>query len=204
MVVAFTVRRSHELSPASLQQAVLSLGGLGFLGYLAAAMARPLLVVISGSLFAVAAGLVWGMWGGIAIAVTGTLLSASLVFGLARRLGTGAVRELAGPRYAAFERMAQHRGFAFVFVATLGFLLPADLVIAVAAVSGMQVRKVLTAASLGTLPGTILMVSIGASVIHPSPMLWWLGGGAVLALSLLAIFLARAWFPSTVRRSRAA
>lgn len=202
VLVAFGVGRSHEISAVGIQRAVLALGGFGLVAYLMAAAARPLLVVISGSLFSIAAGLVWGVWGGVFIAATGTLLSSSLVYALARRLGSPAVRELAGARFLAFEAMARRRGFAFVFVATLGFLLPADLVIAVAAVTGMRVRTVLAAASLGTLPGTVLMVSIGASVVRPSPLLWWLGGGAVLALTLLAVLLARAWFPAAAAETR--
>ena len=77
--------------------------------------------------------------------------------------------------------MAQLRGFAFVFVATLGFVLPTDLAIAVAATTGVRVRTALVATALGTLPGTIAMVVLGATVSQPSAAPWWIGGGAVPA-----------------------
>ena len=195
LALFFLVGGSRPLTPARIQEDVLAMGSLGFLGFLAASAARPLLVVVSGSLFSVAAGRGWGMWAGTLLALGGTLLSALLVFALARRLGTSAVRDLAGARYPNLEAIARDRGFAFVFVATLGFVLPADLVIAVASVTGMRVRTVLAASALGTLPGTLLMTAIGASVIRPSPLLWWLGGAAVLALTAVAAILAKGWFP---------
>ncbi len=203
LAIVLILDGSRSITPGRIQEDVLSLGAFGLLGYLAASAARPLFVVLSGSLFAIAAGLVWGLWGGLIIALLGTLSSAALVFALSRHLGTGAVRELAGGRYVGFERMARTRGFAFVFVATLGFVVPADLVVAVAAVSGMKARKVLLAASLGTLPGTFLMAAIGASVVRPSPLLWWLGGGAVLLLTVVAALLAKAWFPKSLQRVEA-
>jgi len=203
LALFFLIGGSRPLTPARIHDDVLALGGLGFLGFLAASAARPLFVVVSGSLFSVAAGLVWGMWAGAVLALGGTLLSALLVFGLARRLGASAVRELAGARYPDLETLARDKGFAFVFVATLGFVLPSDLVIAVASVTGMRMRKVLVAAGLGTLPGTLLMTAIGASVIEPSPLMWWLGGAAVLALTVVAAILARGWLPRGERRTPA-
>lgn len=203
LALFFLVGGKRPLTPARIQSDVLAMGSLGFLGFLAASAARPLLVVVSGSLFSVAAGLVWGMWEGAVLAMVGTLLSALLVFGMARRLGASAVRELAGARYPDLETLARDKGFAFVFVATLGFVLPSDLVIAVASVTGMRVRTVIAAAALGTLPGTLLMTAIGASVVKPSPLLWWLGGAAVLALTVVAALLAKGWIPRRERQTPA-
>lgn len=201
--LALLLRRSGEISAERIQHAVLAMGSFALAGYLLAAFVRPLLVVISGSLFAVAAGLIWGLWLGAAIALAGSLLSSIFIYLLARRLGMGAVRELAGDRYPAFEAMAHRRGFAFVFVATLGYLLPGDLVVAVATVTGMRARILLSAALLGNVPGVILMAAIGAAVIDPSPTLWWLAGAAVILLSLVAVLLVRSLFPE-IRRRRAA
>ncbi|HWV37085.1 MAG TPA: VTT domain-containing protein [Vulgatibacter sp.] len=203
LALFFLIGGSRPLTPARIQHDVLAMGGLGLVGFLAASAARPLLVVVSGSLFSVAAGLVWGMWTGAVVALGGTLLAALLVFALARRLGASAVRELAGARYPDLETLARDKGFAFVFVATLGFVLPSDLVIAVAAVTGMRMHTVLAAAALGTLPGTLLMTAIGASVIEPSPLLWWLGGAAVVLLTVVAALLARGWLPRRERRTAA-
>jgi len=201
--LAFVLRGSGEISAERIQSAVLAMGSFGLMGYLLASFVRPLLVVISGSLFSVAAGLIWGLWPGGAIALVGTALSSVFVYLLARMLGMGAVRELAGERYPAFEAMAHRRGFAFVFLATLGYLLPGDLVVAVATVTGMRARTLLGAALLGNVPGAVLMAAIGASVIDPSPTLWWLAGGAVILLSALAVILVRSLFPE-IRRRRTA
>lgn len=186
---------SEVITPERIQAEVLALGGVGLIAYLAAAAVRPLFVVISGSLFAVAAGMVWGPWWGTVLALGGSFLSASIVFGLARLFGSGAVQELAGPKYTRFSNLCQAKGFAFVFIATLGFVFPTDVVIAVAATAGVRPRTVLTATTLGTTPGTIAMVVLGATVIRPTPATWWIGGVAVAGLTVLALILARLWLP---------
>jgi uncharacterized membrane protein YdjX (TVP38/TMEM64 family) len=180
-------------TPGTIQGKVLAMGGLGVLGFLFASAARPLSVILSGSLFSVAAGLIWGPVSGLAVALAGVALGAGFGWLLARSLGAGAVRDVAGARYERFSRLAQAGGFSLVFVATLGFLLPSDLVIAVAAVAGVRLRSVVAACVLGSLPGTIAMVLIGASVIEPTPMLRGLAFGAVLVLTALAALLGKYW-----------
>jgi len=189
-----------EITPERIQAEVLALGTAGLVGYLLASALRPLFVLVSGSLFSVAAGMVWGLWWGTALALFGSLLSTAMIFWLARALGSGVVRDLAGERWERLAAAAQVRGFAFVFVATLGFVLPTDLVIAVAASTGVRSRTALAATALGSLPGTVAMVLIGASVSAPSGAPWWIGGGAVLGLTVLALLLARLWFPRLATR----
>ncbi|WP_373044104.1 TVP38/TMEM64 family protein [Vulgatibacter sp.] len=184
-----------EITAERIQREVLALGGIGLVAFLAAAAVRPLFVVISGSLFAVAAGMVWGPYWGTALALFGALLSTAIVFGLARVFGSGAVRDLAGDKFDKLAGAAQVRGFAFVFVATLGFVFPTDLVIAVAASTGVRSRTVLAATAAGTFPGTVAMVVLGANVAEPSAAPWWIGGGAVVGLTVLALVLAKIWFP---------
>lgn len=194
---------SETITAERIQHEVLALGALGSLGFLLACSVRPLLVVISGSLFAIAAGLVWGPIWGTLLALGGSVLSAWIVFGLARIFGSGAVRDVAGERYGPLSAMAQSRGFAFVFVATLGFLFPTDLVIAVSAATGVRARTVLLATTLGTFPGTLAMVVMGSTALKPGAATWWLGGGAVIGLTLVAALLAKVWFPRAGRRAAA-
>lgn len=192
-----------EITAERIQVEVLALGALGLVAYLAMAAIRPLFVVVSGSLFSVAAGMIWGPIWGTVLAVGGAVGSAALVYTLARCLGAGAVRDLAGPKFPKFAGLCQSKGFAFIFIATLGFLFPTDVVIAVAATAGVRARTVLWATTLGTTPGTIAMVVMGASVVRPTEGTWWFGGGAVLGLTLVALILARWWLPRARGSSRA-
>jgi uncharacterized membrane protein YdjX (TVP38/TMEM64 family) len=180
-----------DVTPDRIQAGVLALGPPGLLAFLAAAAIRPLSVVISGSLFAVAAGLIWGPWLGASIALAGAAGATLLVFALARSFGTGAVRDLAGPRWPHFSALARTRGFAFVLVATLGFLVPTDVVIAASAASGMKARTVVTATTLGSLPGTLAMASLGASAARPELPVVVAAGIAVVALTVVGAVLAR-------------
>lgn len=182
---------SDEVTPERIQAGVLSLGPPGLAAFLVAAAIRPLSVVVSGSLFAVAAGLIWGPWLGAAIALSGAAVAALLVHGLARSFGTGAVRDLAGPRWDRFSTLARTRGFLFVLVATLGFLFPTDLVIAVSAASGMRARTVLAATTLGSVPGTLAMATLGATAARPSPPLVAAAVVAVVVLTVVGTLLAK-------------
>lgn len=203
LLVVLATDAGEAITAERIQHEVLALGGVGLVAYLAAAAVRPLFVVVSGSLFAVAAGMVWGPYWGLALALLGALFSTAVVFGLARTLGSGAVRDLAGERWERLASMAQLRGFAFIFVATLGFVFPTDLVVAIAASTGVRRRTVLVASVLGTLPGTLAMVVLGANVSQPSAAPWWIGGGAVIGLTLAALLLARLWFPRLAPAARA-
>ncbi len=182
---------SDDVTPERIQAGVLSLGPPGLAAFLAAAAIRPLSVVVSGSLFAVAAGLIWGPWLGAGIALGGAAAAALLVHGLARSFGGGAVRDLAGPRWERFSTLARTRGFAFVLVATLGFLVPTDLVIAVSAASGMRARTVVGATTLGSLPGTLAMATLGATAARPSPPLVAAAVVAIVGLTVLGAVLAK-------------
>lgn len=182
---------SDDVTPERIQAGVLALGSPGLLAFLVAAAVRPLSVVVSGSLFAVAAGLIWGPWLGAGIALAGAAGAALVVHGLARSFGTGAVRDLAGARWERFSILARTRGFAFVLVATLGFLVPTDVVIAVSAASGMRARTVVAATTLGSVPGTLAMAILGATTASPSPPMVAVAVVAVVALTVLGVVLAK-------------
>ena len=182
---------SGDVTPERIQAGVLALGPPGLMAFLVAAAIRPLSVVVSGSLFAVAAGLIWGAWLGAAIALAGAAGASLLVHGLARSFGTGAVRDLAGPRWERFSALARARGFAFVLVATIGFLVPTDVVIAVSAASGMRARTVVAATTLGSVPGTLAMAALGATAARPSPPVVTAAVAAIVALTVLGVVLAK-------------
>lgn len=190
---------AHELSAQRVQQEVLALGGLGLLAFFGACAVRPLFVVISGSLFAVAAGLVWGPWIGTAIALAGSALSTATVYALARALGSSAVRDLAGDRYHAFADAAQRKGFALLLVGSLGFLVPGDVVVAVAAATRLRLRTVLSGCLLGNVPGTLAMAALGATAHRPSAWMIGLGVAAVVALTVAGAWLARSILPAQPR-----
>lgn len=178
------------LTAERVRDEVLALGAVGLVAFLLASLVRPLLVIISSSVFSVAAGMVWGPLTGTLLAGAGALLSSGLVLWLARSLGQGAVRELAGEKWNRLAAGARSRGFAFVFVASLGYALPTDLVVAVASTTGVRKRSILAGSVLGALPGHAAMVTIGASFTDPRAAPWWIGAGAAVALTTVSLVLA--------------
>lgn len=182
---------SHEITPERIQTDVLALGPAGLVAFLAAAAIRPLSVVLSGSLFAVAAGLIWGVWLGAGIALAGAAGGTLLVHGLARSFGSAAVRDLSGSGWERFSLQARTRGFALVMVATLGFLVPTDVVIAISAASGMRARTVLAATTLGSVPGTLAMATLGATAVRPSAPVIAAATVAIVVLTVLGAVLAK-------------
>jgi uncharacterized membrane protein YdjX (TVP38/TMEM64 family) len=126
------------------------------------------------------AGVLAGFWGGLALAVGSGVLGALAGFALARWLGREAVTRLAGPRLAQADALLTRRGMVSVMTGRLIPITPFTLVSYAGGLSGIRLRDYLAGSALGLVPGTLLHVTIGATVGAAGD-----GGGATLLLSLL-------------------
>lgn len=151
---------------------------------------RPLLL-LPVTLLTVFSGFLLGVLGGGLLALFMTLASASVAYGLARRLGP-----TRAPGGALFERLEAHT-FEAVLTARLTFV-PGDLVNYAAGAVRVPYPPFALATLLGGLPGLAMGVLAGASIegvfrfdgvrIEPALLL---GSFALLLFSLLASWLLR-------------
>jgi uncharacterized membrane protein YdjX (TVP38/TMEM64 family) len=185
---------------ATLRAWLDSLGAAGWAALLVG-LALVTLAPVPRTALSVLAGVLAGFWGGLALALGSGVLGALAGFALARWLGRDTVVRLAGPRLARADALLTDRGVLAVLTGRLIPVTPFTLVSYAGGLSGIRLRDYLLGSAVGLVPGTVLHVTIGATVGAAGQ-----GGQRGLLLSLIplacalvAVGGARVW-----RRRRAA
>jgi uncharacterized membrane protein YdjX (TVP38/TMEM64 family) len=168
-----------------------SLGAPGWAALLIG-MALATLAPVPRTALSVLCGVLAGFWGGLALALGSGVLGALAGFGLARFLGRETVTRLAGHRLARADALLARRGTLAVLSGRLIPITPFTLVSYAGGLSGIPVRSYLVGSTLGLVPGTVLHVTIGATVGTGSRHALLLSmiplGLALVVLALVRIF----------------
>jgi uncharacterized membrane protein YdjX (TVP38/TMEM64 family) len=159
-----------------------SLGPLGWAA-LVLGLALATLAPVPRTALSVLCGVLAGFWGGLALAWSSGVLGALAGFAMARWLGRETVTRLAGPRLARADALLARRGALAVLLGRLIPVTPFTLVSYAGGLSGIQLRPYVVGSAVGLVPGTVLHVTIGATVGSAD-------GGPVLLLSLVPLGLA--------------
>lgn len=179
-------------------------GPVGFVaGYALAAVA-----LVPGSFLTLAAGAIFGVGKGTALALVAATLGASLAFLVSRYVARGLVeRHLAGNRrFAAIDRAIATRGRRIVLLLRLSPLFPFNLLNYALGLTAVRFADYLVA-SIGMLPGTLLYVYFGkvagdvarlagGTAVRRGPAYY-----VVLGLGLLATAAVTAILARTARRA---
>jgi uncharacterized membrane protein YdjX (TVP38/TMEM64 family) len=195
MTVIWLVLRQLGM-PASLAPAALSgwLSQQGMLGPLLL-MLMMILAVVVGPIptlpISAAAGLVYGMFTGTAIAVTGALAGAIIAFYLARILGREAVRRKLGDNPVFSARGSQRFLFVAVMLTRLMPLFSFALISYAAGVTAISLWRYALATTIGMLPMTFVFAGLGHS-FELNPMLTVVAAAVILVvMSTLPLYLGR-------------
>jgi uncharacterized membrane protein YdjX (TVP38/TMEM64 family) len=172
----------------------------GPLAYVAAYLARPLLL-FPASVMTIAGGLLFGPVAGVLIVVVAANASAMLVYVIGRSLAGRTVEDgpMGGSNDARVGLIARWgdrmraRSFETVFVMRLLFL-PYDVVNVASGALRIRWTSFLAATVLGTIPGTISFVLLGASLERIDEGLGGINPWTVIAsvaIFLLSLAIAR-------------
>lgn len=155
----------HHL--VALEAWVRGLGPAGPLAFLAAFIVLALFC-LPDTLFAIAAGVLFGLWLGTGLIVAGVIAATSISFLLARRVLNDRVerRLEQSPRLLAIRRAIGGAGLRLQFLLRLTPLNPV-LVSYVLGTSGVRYRTFLIA-SAGLIPGLFVEVYLGYAAAHMS------------------------------------
>lgn len=123
------------------------------------------LVVFPVTLLIVATGLVFGPVLGFFYALTGTLLSAILVYGLGRLMKRDTARRLSGSRLNRLSRQLARRGLISIVAVRLVPVAPFTVINLVAGVSHIRFKDFVLGTLVGMTPGLVIMV-IFADRLH--------------------------------------
>jgi uncharacterized membrane protein YdjX (TVP38/TMEM64 family) len=124
-------------------------------------------VLFPGQVTATAAGVVFGVLGGLALAIAAATLGATLAFLLARGAGAAPIGRLLGPRAAYWRTWIAERGFSAVLTARLLPGTPAGVLNYAAGLTAMPVRAFAAAVAVGALPKTVAYVALGGALSAP-------------------------------------
>jgi uncharacterized membrane protein YdjX (TVP38/TMEM64 family) len=173
------------------------------IGYVLATVA-----LVPGSLLTLAAGALFGLTKGTAIAFLSASLGASAAFLVARYIGRGEVeRRLAGDqRFVAIDRAISRQGRTIVLLLRLSPIFPFNLLNYALGLTQVRFLDFLIA-SIGMLPGTLLYVYYGrvagdvARLAAGIPFQPSAGSYAVLAIGLFATVTVTLLVTRTARRA---
>lgn len=135
------------------------------------------------NVLSVAAGLVFGFAGALALVYLGALLGAAAAFALGRWLGRDAVERYTGARVARLDELVRRRGLAAVIGVRLIPIIPFTAINYGAGLTAVRRRDYALGTAIGIIPGSAAYVALGAFGLEFG---WpaWVAIGVLGALTL--------------------
>lgn len=135
------------------------------------------------NVLSVAAGLVYGFAGGIAVVFIAAILGSVAAFWLGRWLGREAVEKFTGARVEKVDELLRRRGLAAMIGVRLVPVLPFTAINYTAGLTSIGWWPYFLGTAVGILPGTVSFVTLGAFVLQPG----WQLNLALVALGILTV-----------------
>lgn len=175
---------SGYLTPDGIKMFVLSFGALAIFAFIAISLIRPVFFLPLTPI-TIASGFLFGIGPGLAIAMIGSTLSALMVFGISRYLFQDYVKRKILIRYPAMDSRIQENGWRYVLFLRLIPVLPFDVTGYMAGASRVKARDYLLGTIGGELPGAVILVVFGSSLVKPGSSVFYIS--LILALGLLVL-----------------
>lgn len=177
-------------SPEALREYVSGFGGWASVAFFLAQVAQVIVAPIPGGVTTVVGPLLFGPWAGTALILAGGMAGSVVLFTLVRRWGPPLAIRLVGRRN--FERFSGAFGDekgAFLFVVMLVPLVPDDVAVAAAGLSGVSFRRFVVLVALGRLPGWAATAFVAADLVERSAGTLATAGLAVaVAAALILVY----------------
>lgn len=124
-------------------------------------------LLVPGSLGTIAAGAVFGMWLGAAVALVGATIGASLAFAISRRVGREGASALISGRVKGLDRWLSERGLLAMVVLRLLPVVPFNALNYAAGLSGIRSRHYFVGTAIGMIPGTLVVTAVADQADDP-------------------------------------
>lgn len=148
-------------SPAELRDAV-PVSGWGAVALLLLAWIVLTPALVSGTLLAVATGLLLGAGAGVPVSIAGATLGGGMAFLAARRIGHRPLEQLSGARLRKVQERLSRRGFLAVFLVRLSPA-PATVLHYAAGLSRIRAHHFVAGIALGGTPRLFAYTALGGS-----------------------------------------
>ena len=176
-------------SVAAIQKSVAQAGPLGPLLF-AAGYAAWTLMPVPRNVASIAAGALFGLGLGSALAWLGAMAGAGLAYSISRWLGRDTVSRLLRGKASDWDSVLESEGFLAIALMRLLPVVPFTAVNYVAGVSAVQPRAYVAGTAIGVVPGTVAYATLGAYGTT-NPTLTGAVLGALVLMSLVGWVIAR-------------
>ena len=188
-----------SMDAAGIKDWLLSFGALSPVVYFLGMVAQVLLAPIPSAPVALAGSLVFGVWEGLALSLSGSVLGSVLVFLAVRRWGEPLVARLVGREvYRRYAGRLDARGW-WLFAVLLVPFMPDDAMVALAGLSALSFRGFLVVMVMGRIPGSTMTALLASEWVTGSAAVW-ISAGIVIAVVLALGFVYRGRLESWVAR----
>jgi uncharacterized membrane protein YdjX (TVP38/TMEM64 family) len=186
----------HLREPARLAEALVGLGAWGYLAFIVTyAVLQPF--GIPGTVFVVAAALIWPWPVAFALSMTGTMIASVIGFSFARYVARDWVSRRIPARLRKYEEALAQRGFATVFVLRFVFWMP-PILHAFLGISRVRAWTHFWASLLAYLLPLFLMSYFGQRVfdaVRGASTTTWIGVGIGVVVVALGAYAIRRRYP---------
>lgn len=172
------MNRVHHAGPAG----VFILLGIQFL--------QVVVAFIPGEVVQIAAGMVYGPWGGAAIILIGCVFSSALIFQLVHKLGAPFVQHMVSDkfvdRFQRFERSGKLNVIVFILFLIPG--LPKDVFTYIVPLTNMRMATFLMLSTIGRIPGVVVSTYAANGIVQGrifESVVIFLVGAAIALVGLL-------------------
>ncbi len=196
IAIATLVLVSTGVPEPSRVQAVLASGAAWVPVVTILSIATMAVLLFPRSGVAILAGLLFPPVAAVCYAIVGTVIGASIAFGIGRVLGRPylaqrTARTANGTRLVRFQHWLDRRGALAVVTVRFLPILPFGLVNYAFGATSVRARSFVFGTTVGLLPSTVVNVLVGATATNPRSPAFLLSVGASLALAAFGALLVR-------------
>ncbi|NBD11087.1 TVP38/TMEM64 family protein [Corallococcus sp. Z5C101001] len=177
----------------TIRELLLPLGDYAPVAYVAFLAIRPL-SLLPGQVVTAVGGMMFGTLAATLYSLTGSFLSATLLYFVARKLGTRPMQRLTGSKYPAIAKAARRHDFQFTFLACLNPLCPTDIMLIAGAASGARFWPSVLGVVLGTIPGTFLTAQFGSGLAQGRTVMTAVSAAGMLVSLILGVVFGRRFY----------
>ena len=143
---------------AQLKEIIQNAGPAGIFIILGVQLLQIIVAIIPGEVVQVAAGLIYGTWGGFAVLLIGCVISSAIVFLLVRKLGAPFVQNMVSTKYLDKFRTFEATGKLDLIVFFLFLIpgLPKDVFTYLVPLTDMPIGRFLVLATAGRIPAMFM------------------------------------------------
>ena len=151
---------------AQFEAWVASLGPLGFLLLLGIQVAQIVIAFIPGEFVQVAAGVMYGTWGGLGLCLLGCIIASAGVFVVVRKLGRGFVVRLFGQEkldsFGFLNDSSKLETLVFILFLIPG--MPKDVLTYIVPLTKIKLGTFMLLSTIARIPGMVASTLIGSSI----------------------------------------